>query len=183
MTEQNGLERSSATELSAMLDERGKEHRVWPSGLVIWHDEGSWVYEYSPPKGDDDYWGGILHATLRHCTPEQAVEATLGETPTPPPPTPPKQPPYDELIESLRRDWDIEASWDGLRRFWYVGLTDEGVRKRDEREATLGRGTTTRHGRFRTKYGRSVPCCECCGYGIGDERWHYCPSCGAEVVE
>lgn len=34
--------------------------------------------------------------------------------------------------------------------------------------------TTTRHG---------VPCCECCGYGIGDERWHYCPSCGAEVVE
>lgn len=128
----------TATErISAMLDERGKEHRVWPSGLVIWHDEGSWVYEYSPPKGDDDYWGGILHATLRHCTPEQAIEATLGETPTPPPPTPPKQPPYDELIESLRRDWDIEASWDGLRRFWYVGLTDEGVRKRDEREATL----------------------------------------------
>lgn len=50
-------------------------------------------------------------------------------------------------------------------------------------EATLGRGTTTRHGKFRTKYGRSVPCCECCGYGIGDERWHYCPSCGAEVVD
>ena len=43
--------------------------------------------------------------------------------------------------------------------------------------------TTTRHGKFRTKYGRSVPCCECCGYGIGDTRWHYCPSCGAEVVE
>ena len=50
-------------------------------------------------------------------------------------------------------------------------------------EATLGRRTTTRHGKFRTKYGRSVPCCECCGYGIGDERWHYCPSCGAEVVD
>ena len=50
-------------------------------------------------------------------------------------------------------------------------------------DATLGRGTTTRHGKFRTKYGRSVPCCECCGYGIGDERWHFCPSCGAEVVE
>lgn len=65
-------------ELDTLLYERGKEHRVWPSGLVIWHDEGSWVYEYSPPKGDDDYWGGILHATLRHCTPEQAIEATLG---------------------------------------------------------------------------------------------------------
>lgn len=50
-------------------------------------------------------------------------------------------------------------------------------------EATLGRGTTTRHGKFRTKYGRSAPCCECCGYGIGDARWHYCPSCGAEVVD
>lgn len=49
-------------------------------------------------------------------------------------------------------------------------------------DATLGRRTTTRHGKFRTKYGRSVPCCKCCGYGIGDERWHYCPSCGAEVV-
>lgn len=69
---------TATEELSRMLDERGKEHRVWPSGLVIWHDEGSWVYEYSPPKGDDDYWGGILHATLRHCTPEQAVAATLG---------------------------------------------------------------------------------------------------------
>lgn len=50
-------------------------------------------------------------------------------------------------------------------------------------EATLGRRTTTRHGKWKTKYGRSVPCCECCGYGIGDTRWHYCPSCGAEVVE
>ena len=66
-------------------------------------------------------------------TPEQAIEATLGQR---------EQPPYDELIEALRRDWDIEASWDGLRRFWYVGLTDEGVRKRDGREATLGRGVT-----------------------------------------
>ena len=49
--------------------------------------------------------------------------------------------------------------------------------------ATLGHRTTTRYGKFRTKYGRSVLCCECCGYGIGDERWHFCPSCGAEVVE
>lgn len=50
-------------------------------------------------------------------------------------------------------------------------------------DATLGRRATTRCGKFRTKYGRSVPCCECCGYGIGDERWHYCPSCGAKVVD
>lgn len=24
--------------------------------------------------------------------------------------------------------------------------------------------------------------CSLCGYGIGDKRWKYCPSCGAEVV-
>lgn len=61
----------------------------------------------------------------------------------------------------------------------------EGYRVTPEQaiEATLGRATTTRHGKWRTKYGRSVPCCECCGYGIGDTRWHFCPSCGAEVVE
>lgn len=42
---------------------------------------------------------------------------------------------YRELVEILRRDWHIEASWDGLRKFWYVGLTEEGVRERDERDA------------------------------------------------
>ncbi|MBR1828117.1 MAG: hypothetical protein IJ781_01210 [Atopobiaceae bacterium] len=41
---------------------------------------------------------------------------------------------FEELVEALRCDWDIEASWDGLRHFWYVGLTEEGVRKRDEAE-------------------------------------------------
>ena len=50
-------------------------------------------------------------------------------------------------------------------------------------DATLGRGTTTRTGKHRTKYGRRIPVCERCGYGIGDMRWNYCPSCGAEVVD
>ncbi len=53
----------------------------------------------------------------------------------------------------------------------------------DAIDATLGRGTTTRTGKYRTKYGRRIPVCECCGYSIGDMRWHYCPSCGAEVVD
>lgn len=47
----------------------------------------------------------------------------------------------------------------------------------------IDRPTTTRHGKFRTKYGRETPCCEVCGYSIGDMRWGYCPKCGAEVVE
>lgn len=44
----------------------------------------------------------------------------------------------ERLLRILRDEWRIEASWDDLRRFWYVGLTEEGVRERDEREATLG---------------------------------------------
>ena len=42
--------------------------------------------------------------------------------------------------------------------------------------------TTTRNGKFRTKYGSKVPLCECCGYSIGDGRYNYCPKCGAKVV-
>lgn len=47
-----------------------------------------------------------------------------------------EEPPYDELIEALRRDWDIDVSWDGLRKFWNIALTEEGMRKRDA--ATVG---------------------------------------------
>lgn len=47
----------------------------------------------------------------------------------------------------------------------------------------IDRPSTTRHGKFRTKYGRETPCCEVCGYSIGDMRWGYCPKCGADVVE
>ena len=43
--------------------------------------------------------------------------------------------------------------------------------------------TTTRHGKFRTKYGRKTPCCEVCGYSIGDMRWSFCPKCGAVITD
>ena len=53
--------------------------------------------------------------------------------------------------------------------------------------ATLGSGTcertTTRNGKFKTKYGRKVPLCECCGYAIGDDRYNFCPKCGAKIVK
>lgn len=41
---------------------------------------------------------------------------------------------YESLIGILERDWGVEASWDGLRKFWHVGLNDTGTRKRDESE-------------------------------------------------
>ena len=117
---------TATDELCKLLDERGVE---WSSigGDTAWEDSRGWTATAEADSVD----GSMVYVTAL-MTPEQAIEATLG---------PREQPPYDELIEALRRDWDIEASWDGLRRFWYVGLTDEGVRKRDEREATLGRET------------------------------------------
>ena len=41
------------------------------------------------------------------------------------------EPPYDELLRCLENDWHIRASWDGLRKFWCIELTDEGARMRD----------------------------------------------------
>ena len=35
----------------------------------------------------------------------------------------------------------------------------------------------------RMKYGRRMPKCSECGQSLGDERWVYCPNCGAMVVE
>lgn len=35
------------------------------------------------------------------------------------------------LVTLLRNDCDIEASWDGLRRFWSIGLTEDGCLMRD----------------------------------------------------
>lgn len=47
----------------------------------------------------------------------------------------------------------------------------------------IDRPTTTRHGKFKTKYSRQTPCCEVCGYSIGDMRWNHCPKCGAAIVD
>jgi hypothetical protein len=44
----------------------------------------------------------------------------------------------DKLIRILYNDYDLSIQLDGLRKFWHVGLTDEGVRKRDERDAEVG---------------------------------------------
>ena len=47
----------------------------------------------------------------------------------------------------------------------------------------IDRPSTTRHGKFRTKYGRETPCCDVCGYSIGDMRWNHCPKCGAVIAD
>lgn len=59
----------------------------------------------------------------------------------------------------------------------------EGMRIGDTLADLIDRPTTTRHGKFKTKYGSKTPCCEVCGYSIGDMRWHYCPKCGAVITD
>lgn len=188
---------TATDELRAMLDERGVEYYR--------HEEGEPLRELKEGTDRATSWrlgkasctvveceGGTLDVWIDRATPAQAIEATLG---------PREQPPYDELIEALRRDWDIEASWDGLRRFWYVGLTDEGARKRDEREATLGRGTCHNASNVTDKHGQARFVCSACGawldsrmlwnpeYPNGESpfvkdcRLNYCPNCGRRVVE
>lgn len=78
-----------------------------------------------PPKYQVEHACEVVCAKPAE-TPEQAIKAwnTRAET----------VPPIDDLIDALRDGWNIEASWDGLRKFWYVGLTEEGVRERDERD-------------------------------------------------
>lgn len=68
-----------------------------------------------------------------------------------------------------RRVYDSEESVDSFEAMHVADLID--------------RATTTRHGKFKTKYGREIPCCEVCGYSIGDMRWNYCPKCGAVITD
>ena len=42
-----------------------------------------------------------------------------------------------ELLRCLENDWHIRASWDGLRKFWCIELTEEGVKLRDATHGTL----------------------------------------------
>lgn len=59
----------------------------------------------------------------------------------------------------------------------------EAWNTRAERTCHTDERTTTRHGKFKTKYGNRVPLCECCGYSIGDKRYNFCPNCGAKIIE
>ena len=83
-----------------------------------------------------------------------------------------------ELTDGELIDFLVEAV--GFNRYTNEDF-DEGLLGRIA--DLIDRPSTTRHGKFRTKYGRKTPCCEVCGYSIGDMRWGYCPKCGAEVVE
>lgn len=121
---------TATDELRCMLDERGVEHYDGTE-TTLWGYEPAGKYTGAYRFAADETSGGRMQVRMFNVTPEQAIAATLG--PSVEPPDPPIVP-YDILIDILRDEWGIEVMWDGLRRFWYVGLTEEGVRKRDENE-------------------------------------------------
>lgn len=83
-----------------------------------------------------------------------------------------------ELTDGELIDFLVEAV--GFNRYTNEDF-DEGLLGRIA--DLIDRPSTTRHGKFRTKYGRETPCCEVCGYSIGDMRWNHCPKCGAVIAD
>lgn len=85
--------------------------------------------------------------------------------------------------------YDVEPYWEMFRckevdraPEWDGHTPDQAIERIGKLTDLVDRPSTTRHEKFKTKYGRKIPCCEVCGYSIGDMRWNYCPKCGTEVV-
>lgn len=100
------------TELLDGLRNVGNLHEFAELFGFDWHDESDWTWHDVAVKMADEL--------------EQAIAVTLRS-----------EPPYDELLHCLENDWHISASWDGLRKFWCIELTEEGVRLRDATHGTL----------------------------------------------
>ena len=100
------------TELLDGLRNVGNLHEFAELFGFNWHDESDWTWHDVAVKMADEL--------------EQAIAATLRS-----------ESPYDELLHCLENDWHISASWDGLRKFWCVELTEEGVRLRDATHGML----------------------------------------------
>ena len=87
----------------AALTEREVEHDLMKAGRMAVEVERERIAE--------------LQAELDELRPQRIVEFTEMES---------DEPPYDELLRCLENDWHISASWDGLRKFWNIELTEEG---------------------------------------------------------
>ena len=192
----------TATEtLRQLLDERGVEW--WPMHDVEsgYREDRDTEFIVHGCKHVAHEWGRGLQVDM--LTPEQAIEATLG--PAVPPPEPPVVP-YDLLIDELRDTWGIEACWDGLRKFWYLGWTDEYVedmgRLHDELCDAVAEASTVKAHRIldRARYaGRGTCKWEPADFITEGEWWNtscgesftwepdgtpnYCPNCGRKVEQ
>lgn len=79
---------SETERIRALLDERGVKYKEWDGvhPITVWHD-GQFTYEYmerslvdgvKPHTGEVLDGTGRLEAVIHVCSPEQAIEATLG---------------------------------------------------------------------------------------------------------
>lgn len=211
MTEYNNAERSTTERLRQLLDERGVE---WARGRYDRREFTRWYIRnnsgYIAASFRDVLADGngkpFLRCEFYEITPEQAVEATLG--PAVPPPEPPVVP-YDLLIDELRDTWGIEACWDGLRKFWYLGWTDEHVedmgRLHDELCDAVAEASTVKAHRIldKARYAGRGTCrydfvpnigngflnacglkCSCCGREqMSMDAPKFCPDCGMRVED
>lgn len=98
--------------------------------------------------------------------------------------------PNDTLIPQSRDGFEGMTYHEAAFRFWNMCRRVRSASNVDIAYSTtsvladlIDRQSTTRHGKFKTKYGRETPCCEVCGYSIGDMRWNYCPKCGAVISD
>lgn len=90
----------------------------------------------------------------------------------------------DELLRCLENDWNISASWDGLRRFWNIELTEEGVRLRDELNARAERTCECVAEYAKSPIdGKTIVLhrCSAC-HELMRPHMAYCPNCGAKVI-
>lgn len=74
---------------------------------------------------------------------------------------------YNLLVETVMRAWDFHEFSDVADRLAELIEPEE---------------RTCRKVPGRMKYGVRRPMCSECGYSLGDERWLFCPKCGAKVV-
>lgn len=84
------------------------------------------------------------------------------------------------LLQAVCQDHDIKTEMHTSATTLYSYMLDRRI---VSLLTKFDRPTTTRRGKFKTKYGRETPCCEVCGYSIGDMRWNHCPKCGAAIVD
>lgn len=74
----------------------------------------------------------------------------------------------ERLVTLLRNDCDIEASWDGLRHFWSIELTEDGCLMRDRACKAEAENAKLRE-LVRDAWGDGHPDRSCDGCDIRDE--------------
>lgn len=81
-------------------------------------DEFDWMYEFQSLMAERIRGDADVHNLVDYVGKLEEENADLREQ-------------MERLITLLRNDCDIDASWDGLRRFWSIGLMEVGCLMRD----------------------------------------------------